>query len=154
MNKIQKTPAGLNCPIILLEEFLTVDNDNVSSCISMHFFLLTRENFPSRNKQNTENTSHGGSPSEEFVAIDDDNVCETPIVTDKDILEFVQSSKNIIDVESDDENKMNNASPVTSSKMRSIMKSISSYLDAYFNGAMNNKMHDIEQCVDYLILSK
>uniref|UniRef100_A0A8C4SC05 HTH CENPB-type domain-containing protein n=1 Tax=Erpetoichthys calabaricus TaxID=27687 RepID=A0A8C4SC05_ERPCA len=64
----------------------------------------------------------------------------------KDILEFVQSSKNIIDADSDDENEMNNAAPVpTSSEMRNIMKSMRSYLDANSNGEMNNKMDDIEQ---------
>ncbi|GFW23744.1 hypothetical protein TNCV_2032871 [Trichonephila clavipes] len=35
--------------------------------------------------------------SEECIAIDDDNVCTAPIMADKDILEFVQSSINIID---------------------------------------------------------
>ncbi|GFS96474.1 hypothetical protein TNCV_17881 [Trichonephila clavipes] len=41
--------------------------------------------------------------SEEFVAVGDDNVCTARIMTYKDILEFVQSSKNIIDRDSDDE---------------------------------------------------
>ncbi|GFX57003.1 SCAN domain-containing protein 3 [Trichonephila clavipes] len=41
--------------------------------------------------------------SEMFVAVDD-NVCTPPIMADKDSLEFVQSSKNIIDSDSDDEN--------------------------------------------------
>ncbi|GFT96001.1 uncharacterized protein TNCV_312971 [Trichonephila clavipes] len=59
MNKIRKTPAVLDCPIVL---------------------------------------------SEEFIAIDDDNVCMySPIMSNKDILEFVQSSKNIIDGDSDGE---------------------------------------------------
>ncbi|GFV73013.1 putative DD41D transposase [Trichonephila clavipes] len=40
-------------------------------------------------------------------------------MADKDILEFVQSSKNIFDADSDNENEMNNAAPVpTSSEMR------------------------------------
>ncbi|GFV52909.1 hypothetical protein TNCV_2875771 [Trichonephila clavipes] len=44
-------------------------------------------------------------------------------MTVKDILEFVQSSKNIIDANSDNENEMNNSAPVPmSSKMRNIMK--------------------------------
>ncbi|GFX00763.1 hypothetical protein TNCV_4577301 [Trichonephila clavipes] len=55
-----------------------------------------------------ENISPAGSSSEEFVAVDDDNVCTAPIMEDKDILEFVQSSKNIIDADSGDKNKMNN----------------------------------------------
>ncbi|GFW69469.1 hypothetical protein TNCV_488181 [Trichonephila clavipes] len=62
MNKIRKTPDGLDFPIVL---------------------------------------------SEEFIIVDDDNSCAAPIMADKDILEFVQSSKNIIDTDS--ENEMNNA---------------------------------------------
>ncbi|GFY00772.1 hypothetical protein TNCV_2141641 [Trichonephila clavipes] len=47
-----------------------------------------------------------------------------PIWADKDILDFVQSSKNIIDTGFNDENEVNNAAAVsTSSKMRNIMKS-------------------------------
>ncbi|GFX05545.1 hypothetical protein TNCV_3434491 [Trichonephila clavipes] len=76
---------------------------------------------------------------------DDDNMCIAPIMADKDILEFVQSSKNIIDTDSDDENETNNAAPVlTSSEIRNVMKSMRSYLDAHFNGEMNNKMNNIE----------
>ncbi|GFT91218.1 uncharacterized protein TNCV_4044491 [Trichonephila clavipes] len=70
-------------------------------------------------------------------------------MADKNILEFVQSSKNIIDADSDDEK----AAPVsTSSEMRNIMKSMHSFLDAHSNGEMNNKMDDIEQFVDNLML--
>ncbi|GFS84968.1 hypothetical protein TNCV_1305791 [Trichonephila clavipes] len=29
MNEIRKTPAGLDCPIALSEDFITVDDDNV-----------------------------------------------------------------------------------------------------------------------------
>ncbi|GFX15314.1 HTH_Tnp_Tc3_2 domain-containing protein [Trichonephila clavipes] len=83
---------------------------------------------------------------EEVVAVDDDNLCKAPIRVDKDILEFVQGSTNIIDADSDDENKMNNAAPVpTSSEMKNIMKRMPDYLDAHSNGEMNNKMNDIEQ---------
>ncbi|GFV18394.1 SCAN domain-containing protein 3 [Trichonephila clavipes] len=66
--------------------------------------------------------------SEEFVAVNDDNVYTTPIMADKNILEFVQSSKNIIDVYFEDENEMNNAvlTP-TSSEMRNIIK-VSDYV--------------------------
>ncbi|GFV61315.1 uncharacterized protein TNCV_4103731 [Trichonephila clavipes] len=47
-------------------------------------------------------------------------------MADKDILEFVQSSKNIIDADSDDELEMNNAVPVPiSSEMRNVMKTFS-----------------------------
>ncbi|GFV29674.1 SCAN domain-containing protein 3 [Trichonephila clavipes] len=80
MNKIWKTPAGLDC------------------------FTVS---------------------SEEFVALYDNNECTTPIMADKDILMFVQSTKNIIDADSDDENEMNNVP--TSSEMRNIMKSMRSY---------------------------
>ncbi|GFX30674.1 hypothetical protein TNCV_4861981 [Trichonephila clavipes] len=58
----------------------------------------------------------------------------------KDILEFVQSSKSIIDADSDKEYEMNNAAPVsTSSEKRNIMKSMCSYLDAHSNGERNKK---------------
>ncbi|GFS73413.1 hypothetical protein TNCV_1101401 [Trichonephila clavipes] len=60
----------------------------------------------------------------EFVAVEDDNLCIASIMADIDILEFVQSSKNIIDADFYDENEMNNAVAVPlSSKMRNIMKS-------------------------------
>ncbi|GFW18120.1 hypothetical protein TNCV_4006601 [Trichonephila clavipes] len=64
MNKIRITPAGLDCPAVL---------------------------------------------SEEFIAADYENVCTAPFMADKDIFEFVESSKNIINTDSDDENEMNNA---------------------------------------------
>ncbi|GFX83842.1 hypothetical protein TNCV_351061 [Trichonephila clavipes] len=49
-----------------------------------------------------------------FNIVDDDNVRTT-----KEILEFVQNSKNVIDADSDDENEMNTAAPVpTSSEMK------------------------------------
>ncbi|GFX98277.1 hypothetical protein TNCV_4909201 [Trichonephila clavipes] len=50
--------------------------------------------------------------SEEFVALVDDNACTAPIEIEKDILEFVQSSKNSIEADFDDENETNYASPV------------------------------------------
>ncbi|GFW58982.1 DDE-1 domain-containing protein [Trichonephila clavipes] len=90
--------------------------------------------------------------SEELVEIDDDNVCTVPILADKDIFGFVQSSKNIIDTDSDNE-ELNYDVPVpTSFKMRNIMKSMFNYIDAHYNGKMNTKMDDIEQLVDNLIL--
>ncbi|GFT38713.1 hypothetical protein TNCV_1499001 [Trichonephila clavipes] len=49
--------------------------------------------------------------SEVFVAADDDNKCTGPIIADNEILEFIQSSKNITDANSDDGNEMNNAAP-------------------------------------------
>ncbi|GFX08669.1 uncharacterized protein TNCV_61961 [Trichonephila clavipes] len=71
------------------------------------------------------------------------------------ILEFVQSSKNIIDADSNNENEMNNAAPVlTSSVKRNVMKIMRSDLDAYSNGEINNQMGDIEQFVDNLMLKK
>ncbi|GFX50059.1 hypothetical protein TNCV_2375481 [Trichonephila clavipes] len=93
--------------------------------------------------------------SEEFVAIDDGNVCTTSIMADKDVLEFYQSLENIIDADSEDENKMNNAPPVpTSSEMRNIMKSMRSYLEAHSNVEKNNKMDDIKQLAVNLKLKK
>ncbi|GFX96459.1 hypothetical protein TNCV_1441331 [Trichonephila clavipes] len=86
---------------------------------------------------------------EEFVAADDDNVCTVTNMADKDILEFAQSLKNIIDADLNNKNEINNVAPVhTSSKMRNIMKSMHSYLDVYSNSEMNNKMDNIEQFVD------
>ncbi|GFV61136.1 hypothetical protein TNCV_2100111 [Trichonephila clavipes] len=77
---------------------------------------------------------------EEFVLVDDDNVCTAPNMADKDILEIVQNSKNIIHADSDGEKEMNNAASVpTSSEMKNIMKSMRSCLDAHFNGEMNKK---------------
>ncbi|GFT01749.1 tigger transposable element-derived protein 4 [Trichonephila clavipes] len=63
--------------------------------------------------------------SEEYIAIDDNNVYTVPLECD-------QSSKDTIDEDSDDENEINSASPVpTSSEMRNIMKSMRRYLDAH-----------------------
>ncbi|GFT78093.1 hypothetical protein TNCV_2820871 [Trichonephila clavipes] len=82
--------------------------------------------------------------SEEFIPVDDDNVRTAPIMANKYTLEFVQSSKNIIDADSDDENEMKNAVPVPIlSEMRNVMKSMRSYIDAHSNGEMNNKMDEI-----------
>ncbi|GFT26793.1 hypothetical protein TNCV_3709781 [Trichonephila clavipes] len=65
--------------------------------------------------------------TEYFAAVDDDNVFTDLNMTSKDILEFVQSSKNIIEVDFYDEKEMNNAALVsTSSEMRNIKKSMSS----------------------------
>ncbi|GFX23826.1 hypothetical protein TNCV_1788571 [Trichonephila clavipes] len=79
-------------------------------------------------------------------------------------LELVEEKQKLLDIraelerrenarDSDDENKMNNAAHVpTSSEMKNAMKSFRSYLDAYSNGEMKNKMDDIEQFVDNLML--
>ncbi|GFV73138.1 hypothetical protein TNCV_3665551 [Trichonephila clavipes] len=54
-------------------------------------------------------------------AVNDNNLCALPIMTKS--FWPVQSSKNVIDADFDDENEMNNAAPVpTSFKMRKIMK--------------------------------
>ncbi|GFX68286.1 hypothetical protein TNCV_2816611 [Trichonephila clavipes] len=80
MDKIQKTPAGLDCSVVL---------------------------------------------SEESIAVGDDNVGITPMMADKDILKVTQSSKNIIDADSNDTNEMNIAALVpTSSEMRNVVKSM------------------------------
>ncbi|GFV67951.1 hypothetical protein TNCV_1872331 [Trichonephila clavipes] len=67
------------------------------------------------------------------------------------ILEFVQSPKNIIDADSDDENEMddemdNPANAPTLYEMRNFMKNRYIYLDAHSND-MNNKTNEIEQFV-------
>ncbi|GFT48106.1 hypothetical protein TNCV_1001031 [Trichonephila clavipes] len=70
----------------------------------------------------------------------------------KDILESVQSSKNIIYADSDGD-EMNNPAPnPMSSETRNIFKGMQSYLDTHSNGEMNNKMDGIKQCVDNLTL--
>ncbi|GFT62368.1 hypothetical protein TNCV_4717471 [Trichonephila clavipes] len=58
------------------------------------------------------------------TAVEDDNVYTAPIMADKDILEFVQSSKKyFMDADSDDENEMNNVAPVpVSTEMRNVLK--------------------------------
>ncbi|GFV30231.1 uncharacterized protein TNCV_97071 [Trichonephila clavipes] len=85
--------------------------------------------------------------------VDDDNVCRVPNMAHKDILEFVHGSKNIIDADSDCENEMYNAALApTSSEIRNIMKRMRSYSDAHSNDQMNNKMDDIGQCIDNLVL--
>ncbi|GFX68602.1 hypothetical protein TNCV_1800151 [Trichonephila clavipes] len=62
--------------------------------------------------------------SEEFVAVDDDNVCTGLFMPDKEISEFVHNSKIINDADSDDENELNNAAPVPlSSEMRNVIES-------------------------------
>ncbi|GFT01205.1 hypothetical protein TNCV_3373251 [Trichonephila clavipes] len=51
----------------------------------------------------------------------------------------------INDTDSNDENKMNNATPaLTPFEMKNILKSEGSYLNAHFNGEKNNKLDDIE----------
>ncbi|GFV48351.1 hypothetical protein TNCV_2479161 [Trichonephila clavipes] len=78
-------------------------------------------------------------------AVDDDNVCIAPVMADKDILEFVQTHKNIIDADSDNENEMNNVAAVpTTSEMRNIIKSMRSYLGTHCHSEMNSKMDGIE----------
>ncbi|GFV48350.1 hypothetical protein TNCV_2479151 [Trichonephila clavipes] len=76
-------------------------------------------------------------------------MCVHPhIMADKDILEIVRSSKNIMDADSEDKNERNDAVLVPiSSEMSNFMKSMHSYLDTHSNGEINNKMGNIEQCV-------
>ncbi|GFU65789.1 hypothetical protein TNCV_5059231 [Trichonephila clavipes] len=50
--------------------------------------------------------------SEEFLEIYDDNARTAPLRADKDISEFVQSSKNVIDADSDSKRKMNKVASV------------------------------------------
>ncbi|GFX86829.1 hypothetical protein TNCV_3751021 [Trichonephila clavipes] len=82
------------------------------------------------NEENTENTSRiVDFPTvswEEFVTVDDDNVCTAPIMADR------VNSKHKKYHDSDDENEKNNAAPVpTTSEMMNIMKSGHSYLDTH-----------------------
>ncbi|GFX77929.1 hypothetical protein TNCV_909461 [Trichonephila clavipes] len=100
MNKIRKTSARLNYPIVFSEE------------LSVQQIMIT---------------------------------CSAPIPVEKGNLEFVQSSKNIIGADSDDENEMNNAARAPkSSERRKVMKNMHSYLDAHSNGEMHNETDDID----------
>ncbi|GFX38723.1 hypothetical protein TNCV_1170531 [Trichonephila clavipes] len=74
------------------------------------------------------------------------------MMADKGIFELVQSSKHIIDADSDDENEINNADPISTPFV--IMKSMRSYLGAHSNSKMNNKMDGIERFGDNWILKK
>ncbi|GFS52999.1 hypothetical protein TNCV_331271 [Trichonephila clavipes] len=66
---------------------------------------------------------------------------------------LIKAQKNVVDADSDGEIEINNADPEpTSFEMRSIMKSMFSYLDEHSSGEMNNRMNDIEQFVDSLML--
>ncbi|GFX98453.1 hypothetical protein TNCV_4002221 [Trichonephila clavipes] len=49
------------------------------------------------------------------TAVDADNLFTEPNKADKDVLEFIQSSKNIIDADFEDETEMNNAVPTSKS---------------------------------------
>ncbi|GFV02615.1 hypothetical protein TNCV_5017831 [Trichonephila clavipes] len=61
---------------------------------------------------------------EEFIVVNYNNTCTSPIMAGKDILEFVQSSKNMIDPDSDEEKEMDNAGHVPlSSEIGNVRKS-------------------------------
>ncbi|GFX98473.1 uncharacterized protein TNCV_4002421 [Trichonephila clavipes] len=75
--------------------------------------------------------------SEGFVPVDDDNEYIAQIMANKEIWQFDQSPKNIVDADSDDENKMNLAAPVPASS--EIRYTINSYLDAYSKSELNKK---------------
>ena len=87
-----------------------------------------------------------------FFAIDNDNVCTAPIMADKDILEFVQSSKKN-NADFDDEKLV--APDPMSSKERNIMKSMLRYLDSHSNAKLaKNKMDGIELFFGKFMLKK
>ncbi|GFT83251.1 hypothetical protein TNCV_547321 [Trichonephila clavipes] len=61
--------------------------------------------------------------SEEFIAVDNDNMCSASIMAERDILEFVQRSKTMIHAYSGNENERNNVHTVpTSSELRNVIK--------------------------------
>ncbi|GFW31435.1 hypothetical protein TNCV_1287831 [Trichonephila clavipes] len=65
------------------------------------------------------------APLEEFIAIDDDNVCTAPIIAGQRHSGACSKLKTITNANSEYEKKMNPATPVpTSSEMRNIMKKI------------------------------
>ncbi|GFU89099.1 hypothetical protein TNCV_2895471 [Trichonephila clavipes] len=66
-------------------------------------------------------------------------------MADKDILELVQSSKNVLYAACDDENEINKGAHILKSSDLGIMKNMCGYLDTHSTGEMNNKMDDIDQ---------
>ncbi|GFV71717.1 hypothetical protein TNCV_3535051 [Trichonephila clavipes] len=79
----------------------------------------------------------------EFVVVHEDNACTAPIMAAKNILEFVQCSKDIIEADSEDEKEMHIAVPeFTSSEIKNITKSLRSNLEAHFKSEMNNKIDE------------
>ncbi|GFT86397.1 hypothetical protein TNCV_3259051 [Trichonephila clavipes] len=73
-----------------------------------------------------------------------------------ELLKTVDRKQNTkTEIYSNDENEMNISAPVsTSSEMKKVMKGMCSLLDPHSKGEMNNKMNDIEQSVDNLMLKK
>ncbi|GFU73012.1 hypothetical protein TNCV_4637461 [Trichonephila clavipes] len=68
----------------------------------------------------------------------DDEVCTTKIMAGKDSLELFRGSKSVIGTDSEGENEMNIASPVTtSSEMRNIMKNMRSSSRSPIDIALN-----------------
>ncbi|GFU60030.1 uncharacterized protein TNCV_3238091 [Trichonephila clavipes] len=69
--------------------------------------------------------------SEDYIKVEDDNVCVAPIMADKDIFVSDRSSKNIIHADSDDENDMNDEDPVpTLFEMRKFINDCTTYAQA------------------------
>ncbi|GFW80667.1 hypothetical protein TNCV_3235191 [Trichonephila clavipes] len=68
--------------------------------------LAIMENHMPKMISNDKRSNCPSVSSEDFIAVDDDNVRTSPIMADKDILKFVQCCKSIIDADSDDENEM------------------------------------------------
>ncbi|GFW27105.1 hypothetical protein TNCV_93311 [Trichonephila clavipes] len=153
MNKLRKTLAVLDCTTVSSEEFFALDDDNVCTAPIMaeRHFGVKKYKCGKQQKRNEmfEKASallHCSTvlPGE-FVAVGVMIMCVQPELWQTDILEFVKSSKSIIETDSDDENEMNNATPSpTSSEMKNIRKNKRNYLDAHSEGKMNNKMDDME----------
>ncbi|GFW39017.1 hypothetical protein TNCV_1830091 [Trichonephila clavipes] len=141
MNKIRKAPVELDCPIEISEELITVNDDNARTALiradtDISEFVQSSKNIidansddenemnnavlvPTSSEKRNAMKNCSTVSTEELIAVDDHNVCTSPIMRDKDILEFVQSSKNIIDADSDDEDEINNEAPApTSFEMR------------------------------------
>ncbi|GFS63870.1 hypothetical protein TNCV_1128791 [Trichonephila clavipes] len=79
-------------------------------------------------------------------AVDDDNVYTAPIKANKDILEFVHSSKSIIDADSDDENETNNTAPVpTSAEMKNVEKIKTKKTPAIYSPSENDISGSVEK---------
>ncbi|GFV19173.1 hypothetical protein TNCV_3223911 [Trichonephila clavipes] len=69
---------------------------------------------------------------EEFIAVDDNNVCTAPILWQRYFGDCTNLKNTIGGEDSVDENEMNITAPVsTSSEMRNVMKSLRRYIDAH-----------------------
>ncbi|GFV67558.1 hypothetical protein TNCV_4622381 [Trichonephila clavipes] len=127
MSKTRKTPAALDGPNVSSKEFVALATRGllVTGHVTLNYGQVTwttPELAPSSPNYHT---------NWRTFELSTDLTCNAalhggPNYSRNDIMEFVQRSKNMIDADSYDENKMNAAAPVPSS---SEMTKVISYLD-------------------------